>query len=92
MTDLELKTLVALIEEKELAHYENRSDFGDIQAEYHGEVARYGDAWVGSHLQLQRARQALDNERSEIQDLRAKLPPVHTCEYRLTVFGDECPF
>ncbi len=91
MTDLELTNLLALIEEREDALYEAQSQLGDIEAEYYGEVARYGDAWVGAQPQLARYRKALDEGRDEIQDLRAKLPPVHTCE-RPPVVEEECPF
>ena len=91
MTDLELTNLLALIEEKEDVLYEAQSQLGDIQAEYYGEVARYGDAWPGAQLQLARYRKALDEDLAEIQDLRAKLPPVHTCE-RPPVVEEECPF
>lgn len=91
MKDLELTNLLALIEEKEDVLYEAQSQLGDIEAEYYGEVARYGDAWPGSQLQLQRYRQSLDDGLAEIQELRAKLPPVQTCE-RPPVVEEEYPF
>lgn len=91
MTDLELTKLLALIQEREDVLYEAESQLGDIEAEYYGEVARYGDAWVGAQLQLQSYRQTIDEDRAEIQDLRAKLPPVHTCERR-PVVKEEYPF
>ena len=78
MKDLELTNLLALIEEKEDYLYEAQSGYSDIYAEYLGEVSRYGDAWVGAQLQLARCRKALDDGLAEIQELRAKLPPVHT--------------
>ena len=91
MTDLELTKLLALIEEREDALYEAQSQYTDIYAEYRGEVSRYGDAWPGAQLQLARYRKSLDEDLAEIQDLRAKLPPVHTCE-RPPVVEEECPF
>ena len=91
MKDLELTNLLALIEEKEDVLYEAQSQLGDIEAEYYGEVARYGDAWPGSQLQLQRYRQSLDDGLAEIQELRTKLPPVQTCE-RPPVVEEEYPF
>ena len=91
MTDLELTNLIALIAEKEHEYQESCSIVGDIEAEYYGEVARYGDAWPGAQLQLQSDYQSLDEDLAEIQDLRAKLPPVQTCE-RPPVVEEECPF
>ena len=91
MKDLELTNLLALIQEKEDVLYEAECLLGDSEAEYYGEVARYGDAWPGAQLQLQRYRQSIDEDLAEIQDLRAKLPPVHTCERR-PVVEEDYPF
>ena len=91
MKDLELTNLIALIEEKGHEYREACSIVGDTEAEYYSEVARYGDAWPGSQLQLQRYRQSLDEDLAEIQELRAKLPPVQTCE-RPPVVEEEYPF
>lgn len=91
MTDLKLTNLLALIQEKEDDFYEAQSGYSDIYAEYIGEVSRYGDAWVGAQHQLARCRKGLDEGLAEIQELRAKLPPVHTCE-QPPVVEEECPF
>ena len=91
MKDLKLTNLIALIEEKEHEYQEACSIVGDIEAEYYGEVARYGDAWPSAQLQLQRYRQSLDEDLFEIQDLRAKLPPVRTCE-RHPAVEEDYPF
>tara|TARA_R110001599_G_scaffold12182_1_gene57229 strand:- start:608 stop:916 length:309 start_codon:yes stop_codon:yes gene_type:complete len=91
MKDIELTNLLDLIHEHEDAHDEACSQVGDITAEYYGEVARYGDAWPGAQPQLARYRQSLDESLAEIQDLRAKLPPVQTCALP-PVVEEECPF
>jgi hypothetical protein len=91
MTDLELTNFLGLIEEKENGLYEAQSGYSDLHSEYLGEVSRYGDAWVGAQLQLHRCRKALDKDLAELQELRAKLPPVHTCEPPAVV-EEECPF
>ena len=60
-----------------------------MHAEYSGEIARYGDAWVGAGDQLKRLSDGIQAAKAEVQAIKAKLPPVHGCSTRHFLWVDE---
>ena len=79
MNTAEFLKLNAQIDEAYEEYCRAGEAFGDINAEYHGEVSRYGDAWVGAGRQLSGLYQtALDAEKN-LKELQSKLPPEQGC-------------
>jgi hypothetical protein len=78
----EIKNLESQLETA-IEHYESLGDhYGEIHAEYSGEIARYGDAWVGAGDQLNRLSSGIQAAKADVQAIKAKLPPVHGCSTR----------
>jgi hypothetical protein len=83
-------SLLSVLAEAEQSAYEAADCASDIVAEYHGEVARFGDAWVGAHDQIGSIRQGIKKDQNELEAIRALLPPVQGCEFQ--GFDPEPPF
>jgi hypothetical protein len=85
----EIKNLEAQLEAA-IARYESIGEhYGETLAEYSGEVARYGDAWVGAGDQLSRLSGGIQAAKAEVEAIKAKLPPVHGCSTRPFLWVDE---
>jgi len=85
----EIKNLESQLETA-IEHYESLGDhYGEIHAEYSGEIARYGDAWVGAGDQLNRLSGGIKAAKAEVQAIKAKLPPVQGCSTRPFLWVDE---
>ena len=70
---MELTALLAEIEDLAEALSGAYECYGDMYAEYRGEIAHYGDAWAGSADQISRMRQGLDRGERELKALTIKL-------------------
>jgi hypothetical protein len=63
---------------------------GDIEAEYRGEVARFGDAWPGAADQLARTREGARKAEADYEALRfaAHGPRVEVMPVSISVCND----
>jgi hypothetical protein len=85
----EIKNLESQLETA-IEHYESLGDqYGEIHAEYSGEIARYGDAWVGAGDQLNRLSVGIQAAKADVQAIKAKLPPMHGCATRPFLWAEE---
>lgn len=66
--------IALLLEDTEYGH-ELYETFGEIYAEYRGEIARYGDAWPGSTAQIEAGRETLLRYERDCELLNAISPP-----------------
>lgn len=80
--------LLTLLEDAEGLH----EAFGELYAEYRGEIARYGDAWPGSAAQVAAGHAALD-EVDRVAALVRAIEPPYGCHVPAPVYDpDDLPF